>query len=50
MNMTANAPIDGHHDELGSRASALFARLRWIIINLQFSLDLKSNLYNDVSL
>jgi exocyst complex protein 7 len=50
MNMTANTPIDGHDDELGSQVSALSARLGWTITNLQCNLDLKSNLYKDVAL
>ena len=42
--------LDGHDDKLGSVASALSVRLGWIIISLQSKLDVKSNLYQDVSL
>jgi exocyst complex protein 7 len=42
--------LDGHDDELGSVASVLSVRLGWIIISLQSKLDVKSNLYKDVSL
>jgi len=37
-------------NELGSLATALSVRLGWIIISLQSKLDVKSDLYQDVSL